>query len=317
MNKQKANRNQAAAGAEKKDVYQVITARIIEQLQKGVVPWQKSWNTIQPQNLVSKRPYRGFNRLLLSCLGFESSYFLTIQQVNQLGGRVRKGEKGIPVVYYKSSYKLADGSFSDGSGLTAEQKQGLEKSSLLKYYFVFNVSQCEGIDGHVPSPSSPEMTESVDGFHICDMILDSYPNGPIVQQADSMEPCYFPQMDVVQMPNPTLFSSPHHYYMTLFHELVHSTGHSSRLARPEVTSRSVRFGDPEYSREELVAEIGACFLSNHAGILNEEVFQSNASYLKSWISKLQEDPKLIVFAASAAQKATEYILNTQQDALAA
>jgi antirestriction protein ArdC len=317
MNKQNAIRNQAAAGAEKKNVYQVITDRIVELLQKGTIPWKKSWTTVRPQNLVTGHIYHGFNRLLLSASEFISPYFLTAKQCHALGGRIRKGERGTPVVYYQNSWKLADGSYSDGKNLTAEQKQSLSRSAMLKYYTVFNVTQCIGLDDHLPEPPADAGVQESFPFDVADTILENFQNGPIVQQAETFDPCYYPRLDVVQMPNLTLFKSPAHYYQTLFHELVHATGHASRLARPEVTTRETRFGSEEYSREELVAEIGSSFLMNQAGILNDEIVENNVAYIQHWIAKLQNDPKLIVYAASTAEKACNFILTGASAAQAA
>lgn len=317
MKTQNAINSQAAAGAEKKNVYQVITDRIVELLRKGTIPWKQSWTTIRPQNLVTKHIYHGFNRLLLCSSEFSSPYFLTAQQCYKLGGRIRKGERGTPVVYYQNSWKLADGSFSDGKNLSNEQKQSLSRSAMLKYYTVFNVTQCIGLDDHLPEPPAAAAVQESFPFDVADTILENFQNGPIVQQADNFDPCYHPRMDVVQMPNISLFKTPANYYQTLFHELIHSTGHASRLARPDVTTREIRFGSEEYSREELVAEIGSSFLMNQAGILSEEIVENNAAYVQHWIAKLQNDPKMIVFAASAAEKASTFILSGASAALAA
>ena len=221
------------------------------------------------------------NVFLLGCTGYTSPYFLTFNQANRVGARVRKGEKGYPVIFWKF---------------------GVTKSSVLcRYYTVFNVAQVEGLD--VP----PEMLEpSVPSEPIaeCEALVDGFTGCPTIRHG-SNGAWDTPSLDIVSMPERGLFISPEHYYSTLFHELTHSTGHKSRLDRVGITDLG-RFGDVNYSKEELIAEMGAAYLCGLAGIENKTINES-ASYLQGWLFRLRNDPKLLISAASQAQKSVDYM----------
>ena len=272
--------------ADKVDVYQVVTDQIIEALEKGVVAWQKPWTSLGgPKNLQSKRPYRGMNAFLLALSPYKSPYWTTFNACKKAGGTVKKGEKGTLVVFWR--ILTVDDSTT---------KSGTKKIPLLRYYKVFNVEQCEGLK--VPESNLPEF----DPIEEAQTIIDEMPDAPTIEHGGDRA-YYVPLTDDVQLPFPEVFDTPADYYATAYHELVHSTGHASRLGR--VTDWST-FGSDPYAKEELVAEMGAAFLAGFAGI--EPRYEANAAYLNSWINKLKQDKKLLIQAASQAQKAADYIL---------
>ncbi len=284
------------------DVYQKVTDRIIEKLQIGLVPWQRPWEAEVgfPMNLVSRRPYRGINVFLLSSLGFGSPYFLSFKQVKELGGSVGKGEKAILVVFSKwIEAKDEEGNIMvDDAGIP-------EKRPILKYYYVFNVLQCEKIpESKIPKTKVNE--RDFNPIKQAEMIVKIMPQRPKIDY-NSNRAYYSPNTDSVHMPKKNLFHSDEELYSTLFHELVHSTGHESRLKRQGIYD-SEHFGDNKYSREELVAEMGAAFLCAIAGIENRTI-DNSASYINSWLHRLKNDRKLVVIAAGSAQKASDFILN--------
>jgi antirestriction protein ArdC len=269
--------------------YDVVTESIIKQLESGVAPWRKPWRTEMPANLVSKKEYRGINIFLLACLGYGSRYWLTYRQAQALGGSVRNGEHGSKVVFWKIH------EYRKENSETGETEN--YKSILLRYYSVFNLEQCEGI-------KSPEPAMVISPIEQCESIVRSMPNPPGF--ARDSQACYRPSIDTVGMPAISAFHSSEEYYSTLFHELTHSTGHPSRIARDGIMNHNP-FGSEDYSKEELVAEMGAAMLCGVAGI-ESRTLENSASYLQSWINKLKSDSRLIVSTASQAQKAADYIL---------
>lgn len=269
------------------NVYQIITDRIIESLRKGVVPWRKPWRTETPKNLVSRKEYRGVNVLLLGAMPFESEWWLTFNQAKSLGGSVRKGQKGTPVIFWK---------------VTSEEDEEGKRSKgfLLRYYTVFNVLQTEGTA--IPKPSAPR---KFDPIASCEEVISSFLIPPTIEHGGSRA-CYVPSEDRVLMPNRQAFSSPEEYYSTLFHELAHSTGAAHRLGRKGVMDHS-SFSSHSYSQEELVAECASAFLAAEAGI-SASVIDNSAAYIGHWIKVLRSDPRMMVHAAAQAAKAADMIL---------
>jgi antirestriction protein ArdC len=276
------------------NVYEIVTEQIIKQLESGVAPWRKPWRAESPCNLVSGKPYRGINPFLLASQGYGSRYWLTFAQANKLGGHVRKGEKSSTVVFWQiGEEKIIK---------NAEGKDRKSKPVLLRYYSVFNVEQCEGIADELglgnTSPRIPNIAA-------CEAIVKQMPNAPAMQQSDRA--WYRPSNDTVGMPSKSLFGSAEEYYSTLFHELTHSTGHKSRVGRDGI-EEVAQFGSESYSKEELIAEMGAAMLCGITGIAPATI-ENSASYLQCWINRLRGDSKLLVSAASAAQKACDFIRN--------
>jgi len=279
----------------KQSVYEVVTARLIEQLESGVAPWKQPWknyldsNTRLPSNYKTKKAYRGINAVLLN--GAPTPFWLTYKQAEEMGGQVRKGSKGTPVVYWK--------------WLSAEERAANPDRMPCYpiYSTVFNLSQIDGIELPAEAPVDVES-----GIAACDRVVAHLPVKAEIRH-EGARAFYSPTPDYVNMPKKSAFKALTGYYATLFHELTHWTGHHSRLDR---LSKVAHFGSEDYSKEELVAEMGAAFLCAHTGIQNETEPQS-ASYLASWIRVLKGDSKLALQAASAAQKATDYILGVKQE----
>lgn len=276
-------------------VYDQITERIIALLEQGTVPWHKPWKaqTGLPRNLVSQKPYRGINVFLLIAAGYESPFWLTFRQAIQLGGAVRKGEKACPIVFWK---QLA---------VEDEERKEPRNIPLLRFYHVFNVAQCDGIE-----PATPEKETLPNGITKPVEIVANMPQPPLIKHGMTRA-FYAPREDYVGMPMRERCGNEDEYYSTLFHELVHSTGHASRLNRVTLTE-SAGFGSNPYCKEELVAELGAAFLCGQAEIA-ERTINNSAAYLQGWLEQLRNDRTLIVQAAAQAQKAADFILGQSPD----
>jgi antirestriction protein ArdC len=271
-------------------VYAIITDRIIGLLEAGVCPWRQPWKSIPPQNAASGHEYRGVNAFLLGSLPFPTAQFLSFKQAKELGGSVRKGEHGFPCVYWK----MLDREDDDGKRRTFP---------LLRYYTVFNIAQCEGLEG-IPAPA---VRESVPA----ERIVSSYVTGPMVQHAGDRA-FYSPGPDRVTMPPRETFESEPAYWTVLYHELVHSTGHKSRLARFDAPDQ-FQFSSESYSREELVAEMGAAFVAAEAGISSD--LGNSAAYLAGWLRALKapKGERLMVEAAGKASRAADLIMGRQRE----
>jgi antirestriction protein ArdC len=273
-------------------VYEIITEKIIKQLESGVAPWRKPWTCQTPANLLTQKEYRGLNVFTLASLGFSSRFWLTYNQATKLGGRIRKGEKSSPVIFWN---------IGDEQETTAQDgAKATSRPFLLRYYSVFNLSQAEDID--IPAFLLQE-TRTNDPIETCEQLVTNMPNPPAFEQSDKA--WYSPTNDVVGMPARGLFHSSEEYYATEFHELAHSTGHAKRLHR-ENFDNPVSFGSDSYSKEELVAEMTAAMLCGIAGI-EQRILENSAAYLKTWIARLKSDSRLLVSAASQAQKAADFI----------
>ena len=304
-----ANTTKKPSTSSRPSIYQTVTDRIISSLKAGVIPWEKPWKSPRfaggpfPRNFYTGKPYRGINVLLLWSSDYSSPFWLTFKQAQELKGTVRKGEHGTPIVFYK---QLPEHATNDEN--TGEDER---VPFVLCRYIVFNVEQCDGLT--LPEVSQPMPAPEVDEDELCESIVNGWENRPALHLTSPTEyrAYYRPSTDSVHMPARNRFVDTAHYYSTLFHELIHSTGHESRLNR----TFGDRFGDELYSKEELVAEMGAAFLAAIAGIANEHTDRNTTAYIQNWISKLQEDNRLIVHAAANAQKAVDSILgSTFEDA---
>lgn len=281
-------------------VYDIITERMIALLQAGTVPWHKSWiggNEQTPRNLASGKPYRGINVFLLGSAGYSSPYWVSYKQASERGGQVRKGEKSTPAIFWK----LWRPDKAKGAPAPAEGEES-RRIPLLRYYSVFNVEQCDGLE--YPKPAETANLPAFDPIATAQGIADGMPKPPTITHNEARA-YYRPVTDTLNMPKPELFGKPAEYYSVLFHEMTHATGHAARLGRPGVTELAA-FGSPTYAREELVAEMGAAFLCGQAGILHHTA-DNSAAYLENWIKSLRGDSKLVVIAAAQAQKAVDYI----------
>jgi antirestriction protein ArdC len=280
----------------KLDVYQIVTDRIVELLEQGTVPWRQPWTDAGiPMNAISKRPYRGINLWLLLSLDYERNLFLTWDQIKKLGGSVNKGEQGHVVLYWKVSFKNNEG----------EQEDTQKKKRLLRYYKVFNVAQCRELPENLIEPLDEKEHNPIAA---CERFVNTMPQSPLIT-FKGKKAFYDIQKDEVVLPQMKTFKTSEEYYTTLFHELVHSTGHEKRLNRSTI-NQMAEFGSELYSIEELIAELGAAYLSSFSGILTKTI-KSSSAYIKGWLSKLRDDKKFIVQASGNAQRAVDYILNAK------
>jgi len=275
------------------DVYELVTDRIIELLEIGTVPWRIPWTTTGiPMNAISKRPYRGINVMLLNSLFYPHNLFLTWNQIKSINASVLPGEKGSIIVFTKTIEK---DEVKDGKIVT-------EKKYFLRYYKVWNIEQCKDI----PIAYHPKINEELPPLPECAAIVENMKNAPRIVHKQA-QAYYVPAEDYINMPRKNAFTSNDDYYGTLFHELVHATGHQTRLSRKEVFENPY-YGTESYSQEELVAEMGACYLKSYAGLRIEDM-SYNASYIHSWLRVFKNDKKILIQAASKAQQAVEYILH--------
>ena len=293
------------------NVYSIITERICALLEKGTIPWHKPWTTpnagdAMPRNLASRKPYRGVNVFLLHAMSYASPFWLTFKQAQAMGGNVRKGERATPVVFWK--WLDVENSERDEQG-----KGKSERVPMLRYYSVFNVAQCDGIEA--PQPEGSDTTKRTHSpIETAEQIVSAMPKLPAIAHGGNRA-CYSPALDRVDMPQAETFDSGENYYSVLFHELTHATGHESRLNRKGVAGSDGEwsaFGSTPYAREELVAEMGAAFLCGQAGIV-ERTIDNSAAYVAGWLERLKNDQKLVVIAAAQAQKAADFILNVRHD----
>jgi antirestriction protein ArdC len=288
---------QATSSLQHQSVYQIVTEQIIKQLESGVAPWHRPWRTEPPCNLISGKEYRGINPFLLAPQGYGSRYWLTFNQANKLGGHIRKGEKSSIVTFWKI-----------GEERVVKSTDGTERKTrpfLLRFYHVFNIEQTEGIAEKLGLGKASPRIPSLDK---CQAIVSGMPNRPAITQDGRA--WYRPSTDTVGIPSRSAFNSAEEYYSTLFHELTHSTGHASRIGREGIEQLNT-FGSESYSKEELVAEMGAAMLCGVTGIV-PATLSNSAAYLNSWIDRLRADSQLIVSAASHAQKAADYIQGVRQ-----
>lgn len=287
------------------DPYQSVTNLIVEHLERGVVPWRCPWQREVgiPRNFHTGKTYNGINVLLLGLRHLPSPYWLTFRQAQERGGHVRKGERGSHVIKVGES-KSSSSSQDEGSDDPAQPHR---KRLFLREYTVFNATQIEGID-FPPVNSIPHLPVS-ERIEAAEQIVAEMRNPPSIHEGVRTMACYRLHTDTVQMPSFGSFDSAEAYYLTLFHELIHATGHPDRLNRESLIKHD-GFGGKVYSQEELVAEMGAAFLGMETHIVSDSHEQS-AAYLQSWLDvlRVKEHKRWIILAASQASKAASFILN--------
>lgn len=297
--------------SEKVDLYQQVTNRIITHLEKGEIPWRKTWSGYGlARNLATNHIYTGINMILMNCLPYPIPYYMTFKQVQEKGGRIRQGAKAELVFYFNILFKdKADNTLSKEEATRLEM-QGAEVKVLkyLKYYNVFNIKDIEGIEY-----TTPDITlQTHEKLECCENILLNMPNAPEMIHEDLSQAYYNKVHDFVNMPQIGQFQSPEEYYVTFFHELAHATGHEKRLNRPGIT-QSGKFADKKYSEEELIAEMAASFLSAQVSIDFDPIIENTAAYLQGWLKVLKEDRMFIFKVAAEAQKAADYVLGVKRD----
>jgi antirestriction protein ArdC len=271
-----------------RDIYQEVTDRIVAALDAGTIPWLRPWrddksgSVIEPYNAMTGRPYNGVNLLILGSMPYANLGWLTYKQAGELGGNVRKGEKGTGVIFWKFDR-------------VRDEQTGKDKVvPFARMYVVFNVTQCDGIDSaRLKCPTVPVAGTT-------DMNAVASRVGAVVRHGGA-KAFYTTNGDFVQVPSVAAFKSVDHYQATLAHELTHWTGHESRCAR----QFGKRFGDDAYAFEELVAEIGSAFLCARHGIALDGL--QHPSYLASWLRVLKADKRAIFTASSKAKEAAEFL----------
>lgn len=284
---------------ERQSLYAEVTSRIIAELEDGRLPWVQPWDKAacgctMPQNTGTARKYSGINVLILWAEGIAKGYasqrWLTYRQAEAAGGNVRRGEKGTVVCYADRFTPKAEAEAARGEDREARQV------AFLKRFVVFNVDQCEGLpEGYTAPMASPDPVLAI-------AEADALIAGSGARfQIGGGEAFYSPSHDFVQVPPQAAFHEPINWYRTALHELGHWTGHPSRLDRDQKGG----FGSESYAREELVAELAAAFTCASLGIAPTV---RHSDYIGSWLSVLRSDEKAIFRAASAASKASDYLL---------
>lgn len=291
---------------QKRDLYQEVTNKMVALLEKGVAPWRCTWNRYGlARNFATGHIYTGINAFLMNLTPHPIPYFMSFKQAKAKGGKIRKGAKSEMVFFYKPLFKDKDENFIAPDKAVALKGMGEEVQviPMLKYFNVFNIADVEGIEIDIPEVELKEHER----IEECERIIKSVPNAPEYVFEDANRAYYSPHSDKLNMPDIAQFETAEDYYCTFFHELTHATGHQSRLNREGITELNP-FGSPEYSREELIAEMGASFLSAQVGINYDELTENSAAYLQGWLKVLKADKKLVFKAAAEAQKAADYIL---------
>ena len=276
------------------NVYEMVTERIIEQLESGVIPWQKPWTGSKngAYNRVSMKPYSILNQMLLQ----HSGEYATFKQWTEAGGHIRKGARSEIVTFWKM--QLVEEEEEDG---TKVKKQ----IPLLRYYNVFHISQVDGVE-----PKEKMELQEHEPIEEAERVKLEYMEREHLQIYEKItdKAFYTPTSDYIEVPCKEQYKYIEEFYSTLFHEMVHSTGHYKRLNRLE-SGASARFGSATYSKEELTAEIGSAMILNRLGIETEKTFKNSTAYVQNWLQVLKNDNKFIISASSKSEKAVKYIFN--------
>lgn len=291
---------------QKQDIYQRITDRIIAELEQGVRPWLKPWNAEHAAGRITRPlrsngiPYQGINVIMLwseaVARGFAAPIWMTFKQAKELGGHVRKGEKGSLVVYANTITK------TETDEATGEESE--TAIPFMKGYTVFNVEQIDELPAHFHTPAAPRL-DSVQRIDHAERFFAA--TGADISHGGNMA-CYSVVTDSVRMPPFETFKDAESYYATLAHELTHWTRHPNRLDRDFGRKR---WGDEGYAMEELVAELGAAFLSADLD-LTPEPREDHAAYIGSWLNALKDDKRAVFTAAAHAQRASDFLHGCQE-----
>ena len=286
------------------DIYKDVTDRIVAQLEKGVAPWRQPWESGLsglPKNIVSRAAYRGVNVWLLwlsaEANGWTSGLFGTYKQWLALGGNVQRGQHGVRIVYWNiSKDKIVDNS----TGEVEEKRRFFARN-----YTVFALEQCAGVA--LDRFRRPVVKREFIDYEPAEKVIAA--TGAEIRLGGGRA-CYHPMDDYIQLPPKESFESPAGFYSVALHELTHWTGHASRLNRLDTLAR---FGSSRYAVEELVAEMGAAFLTAALGVPNIANQENSVAYLENWLSVLRADSKAIFSASSSATKAADLILGTREE----
>ena len=299
------------------DIYTRVTDRIVADLEKGVRPWLKPWSGGPSATRITiplrsnGEAYRGINILLLWSeaidKGYQSPHWMTYRQALELGGYVRKGESGSPVVYANHLSRKE----MNEEGLTEERSV-----YLLRGYTVFNTDQIDGLPARFRSESVPPL-DKIAVIETAERFFDA--TGATFRHGGD-QAYYTEGADAIQLPPPAAFKDAESYAATKAHELTHWTKHAKRLNRDFGRER---FGDEGYAHEELVAELGAAFLCAELGV-TPEIRRDHAEYIDHWLKVLKGDKRAIFVAAAHAQRAVDFLkglqpavsVDTQQETIA-
>jgi antirestriction protein ArdC len=276
------------------DLYDAINNKILAAMENGSIPWQKPWLNGLPLNLISKKPYHGVNFILLSIGDYISPYYLTYNQVQNLGGKINKGEHGQSVIFWK---------IQSGSVVEADGSVTNKTFPLLRYSTVFNVTQTTLWDD--PKYKSLSVIEGNSRIETCEQIIKNVYPAPIIEHS-LLGASYSLTLDKIKIPPIERFLTVEEYYASLFHELIHWTGSKKRLNRIVSLDRKSK----EYAFEELIAEIGSAYLCGYAGIV-PKVIDNSASYIEGWMRRIKEDAKVFVNASKLAAEAVESVFGTK------
>lgn len=285
-----------------RNLYQEVTDKILAELQKGAAPWVKPWSQTAgrnvPMNATTNRPYSGINVVLFWLAqneGWPTPRFLTFKQAKEAGGHVKAGEHGTKV-YFVKKLNVRDRNAPED----ASDEDALKRISMLREYTVFNVAQCDDLsDKIVNGPQGEPKPRNGDER---DATVDEFIAATGAEVTEGHDKAFYaPGPDRICMPDFKSFDSAATFYGALLHELTHWTGHKSRLDR----TFGERFGDHKYAAEELVAELGAAFLCAEFSIDGSMV--NPAGYIQNWIAMLKHDSRAFFTAASAAQKAADFL----------
>jgi len=293
--------------APRQSVYEATTKMFIERIEERIAsgnfqaPWKMTWDPAlgMPRNFTTDKPYRGSNVFMTMAQGFTSPFWMTRKQLTAIGGTIKRDDAGKQLPYTPITYWI----FPDKAD--AKNKQ---KAPSCRFYQVWNVEQIDGIADLVAERNASAKTERNDPITECEAIVNGYKGPEIVHGGGRA--CYSPSDDRISMPEMQAFESAEAYYHTLMHEITHSTGHRTRLARDGVVN-PVRFASHDYSEEELIAEMGAAMLAGFAGIRSEESEANSAAYLQGWLKELRAEPKLLEVSGRGAQKAVDRIRGTE------
>jgi antirestriction protein ArdC len=291
-----------------KKVANVVVKPIMEKLEEGVVPWRKPWRKSKTNTMsYHGREYKGINYFLTLISGRKGPW-ITKNQVRKQGGRVKSEEwkKGLPIILWKWIEKEEE----DASGVKRKKR-----FPMIRFYVVWSLDQCDGVDdpAWLKKIKAGEKVQQNDPIEAAEDLWEGYSDKPDVLFGFN-HACYCKVPDKIEMPNRNDFHSAEEYYSTLFHEGAHSTGHASRLGRLGTEESTTIFGSADYSKEELVAELSASMLMAECGIDWENTTLDNsAAYIKNWMDKLTDDPKILITAAQQAQKAVDHITGNAYD----
>ena len=295
------------------DVFQLVTDRIVEQLSKGVVPWQRPWSMSSDNmavNYVTRKEYSLLNQILL----FEGGEYITFKQCKALGGSIKKGAKARMVVFFTTSAikkkKVVDEETGEETEITFTKMYDMP---VLKAYHVFHIKDCTGIESKLKDVHEAETFDTTP-IERAEKVINDYVSREktlrFINDQQSNRAYYSPATDEVRVPMITQFQQAEEYYSTAFHELGHSTGIKTRCNRQGETDATY-FGNKNYSREELVAEMSSALLCNLTGIDTEKAFKNSVAYIDGWIKHLKDQKTAFVWAARRAEAAVKYIMNEQ------